>query len=63
MTVYEFNLKEYRKNNGLTQVALAEKLGVDQSMISVYEKKWETVKMSTRINICKKLGLNEIVGV
>lgn len=53
-----FNLKAYRKSKGLTQSALADMLGQDQSMISYYERNWRTVKNSTILQIASSLGVD-----
>lgn len=52
----KFDLKNYRKMNGMTQNDLAEKLGMDQSMVSYYERNWKSVKTSTIVQIAKALG-------
>ena len=57
MTVIRFNLKAYRKSKGLTQSALAEMIGLDQSMVSYYERNWRTVKNSTILQIAEALGI------
>ena len=53
-----FNLKAYRKSKGLTQSALADMLGQDQSMVSYYERHWRTVKNSTILQIASALGVD-----
>ena len=57
MTVIRFNLKAYRKSRGLTQSVLAEMIGLDQSMVSYYERNWRTVKNSTILQIAEALGV------
>jgi len=50
-------LKKYRENNGLTQIDLAEKLGVTQQSI-VYLENRDYVKPSTKKDIEEKIGFN-----
>ena len=56
--VFRFNLKAYREKNGLTQNALAERLGMNQSMVSYYERHWKTLKQSTILQMATTLGIN-----
>lgn len=58
MTAIRFNLKAYRKKKGFTQEQLAEVLGIDQSMISYYERNWRIIKNSTILQIASALGVD-----
>lgn len=58
MIYMKFDLRKYRKSNGMTQCDLAEKLGMNQAMVSYYERNWRTVKYSTILQIAKKLNVN-----
>ena len=60
MNSIRFNLKAYRKKHNLTQQALAVKLGLDQSMISYYERNWRYVKNSTIQQIATALGVEPL---
>lgn len=58
MNAIRFNLKMYRTLNGMTQVELANKLGVSQAMVSQYERAWWNVQNSTILQIAKALGVD-----
>ena len=58
MTAIRFNLKAYRKKKGFTQEQLAKVLGIDQSMISYYERNWRIIKNSTIVQIASNLGVD-----
>lgn len=51
-------LVEYRRKNKLSQKALAQKLGVGQSMISKYESGDYNWTIRSLVEISSKLGLN-----
>lgn len=53
-----FNLKAYRKKQSITQSELAEQLGMNQGMVSYYERNWRTVKNSTILQIASALGVD-----
>lgn len=57
------NIKKIRKEKGLTQKELANKLKVSEPMISQYESK-KTLKLETIRKIAKALGvsMSEIIG-
>ena len=59
------NLKYWRKNKGLTQEKLAEKLHVSRSIISNYENGKQELNASIIINICKILEIdaNLLLGI
>lgn len=58
------NIKRVRKDKGLTQAELGEKLNVTASMIGAWEKGVRNPKLSTirKIAIALDLSLMEIVG-
>lgn len=53
-----FNLKAYRKKQALTQKELSEKLGMNQGMVSYYERNWKSVKNSTILQIASALEVD-----
>lgn len=53
-----FNLKAYRKKQGLTQKKLSEILGMNQGMVSYYERNWKSVKNSTILQIASALDVD-----
>lgn len=53
-----FNLKAYRKKESLTQSDLADRLGMNQGMVSYYERNWRTVKNSTILQIADSLAVD-----
>lgn len=58
MNMYGERLKEYRKRNGLTQNAMAEKLSMPQSNYSRLEKGEQDIKLSMIENICVSLDIS-----
>ena len=57
MNKYGERLKEYRKRNGLTQSAMAEKLSMPQGNYSRLEKGEQDIKLSMIMNICESLNI------
>ncbi len=57
-------IEELRKSQGLTQMQLADALGVAQSTINAYEKGTRRVQVSALPNVARLLGvsLEELVG-
>ena len=57
-------LKEYRKENGMTQTDLAKELGLSQNAISQYESGKRCPSINKLAGIAKKLGhdVKEIVA-
>lgn len=57
-------IKQYRKQSGLTQVALAKKMGVDPNTISRIENCWHQPSRTTIENLAKAFGLTvtDILG-
>ncbi len=58
-----FNLKEVRRKKNITQVELAEKLGIHQQTISRYESGGKVPQVDTAALIAEALGvtLDELV--
>lgn len=58
-------LARFRKEAGLTQVELAEKLGIPQSMISDYEREGLRLHAELIIQLCQifKVSADEILGL
>ena len=48
-------IRKIRKEKGLSQGALAKRIGVSQQLISRIEKGRENISLNTLVNICKKL--------
>ena len=48
---------EYRYRNGMTQAALAKKLGVTQAMVSKYESGEYNISIKAAYNLFDKLGM------
>lgn len=65
MNKYGERLKEYRKKNGLTQIAMAEILSMPQGNYSRLEKGEQDIKLSMIINICETLdvGADWFLGI
>lgn len=65
MHKYGERLKEYRNRNGLTQIAMAERLSMPQSNYSRLEKGEQDIKLSMIIHICSTLniGTDWFIGV
>ena len=57
MHILVFDLKGYRIDAKLSQKAMAEKLGITQSMVSQYERNKTNAKLSTISWIAKKLDV------
>lgn len=57
MSILVFDLKGYRIDAQLSQKAMAEKLGITQSMVSHYERNKTNAKLSTISWIAKKLDV------
>lgn len=57
-------IKKARKNSGLTQKELGEKLGVSQQQVAQYESNARTPKLDTLARIAKALGVTayDLVG-
>jgi transcriptional regulator with XRE-family HTH domain len=53
-----FLLKETRRKNGITQVKLAQKLGVPQSFISKYESGERQLDILELRQICQLIGIS-----
>ena len=53
-----FFLKEMRQKRGITQVELAEKLGVPQSFISKYESGERQLDILELREICQRFGIS-----
>ena len=51
------SIQEQRRNQGLTQKQLAEKIGVSQAMISQWENGEENFTAATLVKISSALGL------
>lgn len=51
-------LKQYRENKGLSQTALANKVGLKQTTISQYENGLRIPKMTIAIKLAKVLGVS-----
>lgn len=58
-TIYE-RLKFVRKEKGMTQQALADKLGLKQNTIATYEMGKTVPSDRTILDICEKFGVNEV---
>ena len=56
-------IRQARKNAGLTQQELANKIGVTQAMVSYYEKdiKKQTIEVTKRIASVLNVSLDELV--
>ena len=50
-------LYDYRKRQGLSQEALAEKAGLDRSYISILERGLKSPTLATLERVCEKLGV------
>ncbi|TCK99468.1 helix-turn-helix protein [Shimia isoporae] len=50
-------LKEMRKQNGFTQIQLAEAIGADQSDISKIERGERRLDVVELVHICRALGI------
>lgn len=59
------NIGFYRKKNGLTQMQLAERLGVKTTTVSTWERGASSPDIETLYEICKMFGisLDEMYGV
>lgn len=55
-------LRDERKNQGLTQVALGKMTGVNQATISMIEKGKPSVQLQTILLLFAALNLNVMVG-
>ena len=53
-----FLLKEIRQKRGITQVELAEKLGVPQSFVSKYESGERQLNILELRQICQLIGIS-----
>jgi transcriptional regulator with XRE-family HTH domain len=53
-----FLLKEIRQKNGITQVELAQKLGVPQSFVSKYESGERQLDILELRQICQFVGIS-----
>ena len=53
-----FLLKEIRQKNGVTQVELAQKLGVPQSFVSKYESGERQLDILELRQICQLIGIS-----
>jgi transcriptional regulator with XRE-family HTH domain len=53
-----FLLKEIRQKNGITQVELAQKLGVPQSFVSKYESGERQLDILELRQICQLIGIS-----
>ena len=53
-----FLLKEIRQKNGITQVELAQKLGVPQSFVSKYESGERQLDILELRQICQFMGIS-----
>jgi transcriptional regulator with XRE-family HTH domain len=64
MTPYAALIRHYRKERGLTQAELAEKVSVTRSAISQFEKGESKASVSTLVKIAEALGvgINELTG-
>ncbi len=51
-------LHEMRRRSGLTQVALAKRLGVDQSLVSKVERKERRLDVAELRRVCTALGVS-----
>ena len=58
MQNYGKRLKEARLKKGLTQVELAEKLGLSQTSYQRMETGAHDMKLSNKYNICKTLDIS-----
>ena len=57
MDIYTLRIKQYRKNRGLTQKQLAERVGIGRSYLSELENdKWD-IKLNLLIKISKVLKI------
>ena len=52
------NIKKVRKEKGLTQKELGDRLGVKQATISMFEKDQTNIKLTTVIKIANALGVD-----
>jgi len=53
-------LKRYRKQNNLTQYALAKRLGIDRSAVSRWENGISKPDGETLVRVCRLTGLGMI---
>ena len=58
MDNYGIRLRQARKNKGLTQTELAEKLGITQKSYQRMETGAHDLKMSTIYQLCKALNIS-----
>jgi len=56
--IFLFLLKEIRQKNGITQVELAQKLGVPQSFVSKYESGERQLDILELRQICQLIGVS-----
>lgn len=58
------NLIKYRKEKGISQKELAEKLNVNSSAISIWENGYNSIDISNLFNICKilEISINDLFG-
>ena len=54
-------LKDYRKRHGLTQAALADRVGLRQATVSDFENKPELVTLDTLVKITSGLELEIVI--
>lgn len=61
----KIRLKELRKNNGITQVELAEKLNVAKGTIAEYERGTNVISTACLYSICKeyKVSADYLLGI
>lgn len=57
MLLFGKRLREVRKNQGLTQKQLADKLGLTKTSISCYESGTRTPTLDTLIDLANELGI------
>jgi transcriptional regulator with XRE-family HTH domain len=60
LNAIRFNLTAYREKNKITQVELAELLGVNQCTVSYYERNSRHIKNSTILQIAETLNINPL---
>ena len=60
MEVKQVRIKEYRERTGMTQEALADKLNVDRSVISYWERGKATPCKKHRAMLCDILQCTEM---
>lgn len=51
-------IKEVRKERGLSQTRLAQKIGMEQTQYSRYERGENEIKVNVLIDICKALDVS-----